>query len=347
MKHVRISFCVFFFCASVSFAAAPQKTTPVTAAAGTARVLPDKLATSDPEQQIHLLQALDSQFESIIKNGYTKEADAAMQRLAFAELNEEQKRDIGDKIFALNVRVLEHAEPLVKNGFFEYCIGDGSEIPQYLAYEYIRYFNTQKTVPDKLKAAGVFRRIFYPVLKERMKSIEPRYTDYLLPAFSRDDTSTYGLAGTPPTIEFAYPPEKLPVFSNTQSKSLEKEGKYLIVRKMKDGIRDTDYFIDLAMMSSLPPEYFSDDISKITRIVAIDTQWKQQGKFHNRVLAFAPISTIHAYDYHSGKLIAKIGILNEKITGTVIMRKGVEKYFKEVDKAVVCKMIVDWLNRKK
>jgi hypothetical protein len=322
----------------------------------------------DPERQLRLLQALDynsqegkdyvnemnaetflSQFDSMIKNGYAREADAEIQRLALADLAEYQKQKIGNVIFQFNVRVLERTEPLVKNGFFDDYLSDDDVVPQALAYTYISYFNTQETVDDKLKAAGAFRRIFSPTLKERKKAIDPRYMDYLLPAFSQDDTSMYpGLGGTPPVIDFTSPPEKwLPEFSPTQSRGLGKAGKYLIVRRLKGGIKDTDYFIDLAMMSSLPLEYFPDDLSKVTRIVAIDTQWKQDGKFHNGTLAFTPASTINAYDCSSGKLIAKIGRLNEKITGTIFLRKDAEKYFDEVDKVAVCKMVVEWLNKKK
>lgn len=336
------------------------------AAPDTAPVQP---ATPEAERHLHFLQTLDyksplgkSQFEFrnlqsflnhfdiIIQNGLTKEADAEMQRLASEELSDDLKRNIADAIFKENVRVLEHAEPLVKNNFFEYCIGNGSERQQYLAYEFVRFFNTQKTVQDKLKAAAVFQRVFYPVIKERAKSKDLADTDYLLPSFSIDDLSDYpiiGGTGVPPTIEFTYPPEALPKFSNTPIKGAGKEGKYLIVRKLQGGKTDVDYFIDLAMMSSLPSEYFPEDISKVTRLVVVDSQWKQDGKFNNGTLAFAPRSTITVYDYNTGKLIAKIGEHNQNVSGFVMMRKDTKKYFSEVNKVDVCKKIIDWLNKKK
>ena len=152
--------------------------------------------------------------------------------------------------------------------------------------------------------------------------------------------------GVPPTIEFTRPPEALPKLSNTLFKGSGKEGKYLIVRKLQGGKINVDYFIDLAMMSSLPPEYFPKDISKVTRLVVVDSQWKRDGKFQNGALAFAPRSTITVYEYSSGKRVAEIGRLDQKASGHVFMRKDAIKYFFEVDKVQLCKKIVHWLDKK-
>ena len=105
-------------------------------------------------------------FDIIIENGFTQEADAEMQRLAAEELDEDQKKAVAEEVFNAHVRVLEHAEPLVKNNFFEYYMDDGTERQQFLVYEYFRFFNKQKTVDDKLKAVAAFRRMFYPLIKK-------------------------------------------------------------------------------------------------------------------------------------------------------------------------------------
>ena len=93
--------------------------------------VPVRPATAEAEQELHSLQTLDysrpawkewlkhmnlkiflHKFDIIIKNGFTQEAGAEMQRLAAEELGEDPKRALAEEVFNAHVRVLEHAEPL-------------------------------------------------------------------------------------------------------------------------------------------------------------------------------------------------------------------------------------------
>ncbi len=284
----------------------------------------------------------------LVRHGHLQEADAEIARLAAAPLEENDKRIIGEELFSVGIGLFERFGPLVKSGFFDEYIGDGTWLPSQLAYAFTGFFNKQKTAQDKLRVARFYQLGLSSYVKEKMHVKDKRTAaaaGYVLCWYSYDGVGTFA-DSTPPVIT-PTPPPSLPRFSGKPVADKGKAGKYLIVRKLKDSPNDMDYFIDFAMMAALPQDYLPETLEGATRIVVIDCRWVKGGKFHDGPDIYVAHNSITIFDAASGTLVAKVADYREQAPVTAMIKKGTKKYYAGVDKDIVCQKVVAWLEKGK
>lgn len=281
-----------------------------------------------------LLRALDI----LIENGYLQEADEQIARMASEPFTDAQQRKLGPGLMNFSVRLMERAGPLLENGVYEFYFNDMHGATMSISNAYVRFINAQDMVDDKLRAVHFFRSVFFPFLRKEGRAAEFKEPQNFLVQHASTDGRAQGIALTHPA---------LPDFSDAPAANRDKQGKYLLVRKLENSDMDAEYYVDFALMSALPPEYLPVSLSEVTRIITLDCTWSERGKFNNDIPCLVPAVAIKAHDAAGGELVGKVGDYQKSVPHFVhFMGDAPEKYYVRVEKTTDLEKITAWLASK-
>lgn len=138
---------------------------------------------------------------------------------------------------------------------------------------------------------------------------------------------------------------QMPQLSNTATQPPTDKKALVVFRNNRDGDIE-NWYVDLSFMPTLPTSAIPESVGDANILITVDTVWNHGQDYIGGTEGYNAVTTITAYDIHSGSLIKELGKVDTYQPGTLSLNAGTAgRYFTPVvDDSLVLSKIGKLIN---